>query len=67
MFQVCCAINEYTVRVYPLLAGEGVGNPPSWFGEEPDGALEGAAGSQAQGGPHRVAPHRQQHPLQYGL
>lgn len=50
-----------------LLAGKSVGNPPSWFGEEPDDAVERASGSQAQGGPHRVAPDRQQHPLQYGL
>lgn len=55
------------VRVSPLLAGKSVGNPPSWFAEEPDDAVEGASGSQAQGGPRRVAPHRQQHPLQYGL
>lgn len=50
-----------------LPTGKSVGNPPSWFTEEPDGAVEGAPGSQAQGGPHRVAPDRQQHPLQYGL
>lgn len=50
-----------------LPTGKSVGNPPSWFTEEPDGAVEGASGSQAQGGPHRVAPDCQQHPLQYGL
>lgn len=36
-------------------AGESLGNPASRRAEDPDGAVERAAGSQPQGGHHRVA------------
>lgn len=48
-------------------AGEGVGDPSSRRAEEPHGSVEGAPGPQPQSGPHRVAPDRQQRPLQHGL
>lgn len=47
--------------------GEGMGNPPSRAFQEHDGGLEGATRPQPPGGPHRVAPHRQQHPLQHRI
>lgn len=55
------------VCVCVALTGEGVGHPSPWCAEEPDGAVEGVAGSQPQGGPHRVAPYCQQCALQHWL
>lgn len=55
------------VCVCVALTGEGVGHPSQWCAEEPDGAVEGVAGSQPQGGPHRVAPYCQQCAIQHWL